>query len=99
MARRFFGQFNMNTNCNALLLGLIALLCCLPVHGAPEHAQLLDAEAQAASLRLAEGAWVDLEHVGERLSEKYDEQIFTEISPILDSPDAVKLPDDQLLTD
>ncbi len=27
--------------------------------------------------------------------EKLDEQIFTEISPLLDAPDAVKLPDDQ----
>lgn len=28
-----------------------------------------------------------------------DEQIFTEISPLIDSPEGVRLPEDQLLTD
>ncbi len=31
--------------------------------------------------------------------EVLSEQIFTEISPLLDSPEAVKLPEDQLLAD
>ena len=58
----------------------------------------------AAALAVAEGAWAEsllqLESSAqERDSSPYDEQIFTELSPILDSPDAIKLPEDQLLTD
>ena len=98
MVYRFFGRFNMNAKWNVLLV-VLALIGGPHAWGAPEHSPAFDAESQAASLRLAEGAWIDLEHLDEGLREKYDEQIFTEISPILDSPDAVKLPDDQLLTD
>ena len=58
----------------------------------------------AAALAVAEGAWADSllqldTSAQERDALSYDEQIFTELSPILDSPDAIKLPEDQLLTD
>jgi hypothetical protein len=61
-------------------------------------------ENLAAALATAEGAWADsllrLQSLAtEREASPYDEQIFTELSPILDSPDAIKLPEDQLLSD
>ena len=57
------------------------------------------AESVAEALATAEGAWVEtvLSEASELTS--YDEQIFTEMSPILDSSQSVKLPEDQLLTD
>lgn len=61
-------------------------------------------EDLAAALATAEGAWADSllqvqSQSAERETSPYDEQIFTELSPILDSPDAIKLPQDQLLSD
>ena len=58
----------------------------------------------AAALAVAEGAWADsllqLESSAqERDSSPYDEQIFTELSPILDAPEAIRLPEDQLLSE
>lgn len=58
----------------------------------------------AAAFEMAEGAWVDSllklkGSAGEGQAQAYDEQVFTELSPILDSPDAINLPEDQLLTD
>ena len=78
-----------------------ALLLFNAAHAAPVDYQ---DERLAAALATAEGAWADsllkLEGGrGERDTLAYDEQIFTELSPILDSPEAIKLPEDQLLTD
>jgi len=82
----------------ALLMSLAGAAFGAP-GGAGEHAM----EDLAAALDTAEGAWVDtVLNAGaarEGQSTPYDEQIFTELSPILDSLEAIKLPEDQLLTD
>ncbi len=51
------------------------------------------------ALTAAEGAWVETLIEQSRDLLPYDEQIFTEISPIQDAPDAIKLPPDQVLKD
>ncbi len=83
--------------------GLATLLFAVPLTVAASPVDYPE-ERLAAALAIAEGAWVDtlLKHngvQGERDTLAYDEQIFTELSPILDSPEAIKLPEDQLLTD
>ena len=86
---------------------LRVLLCCaLSVTAVTAPAAPVDQfdQALSAALQTAEGAWSDsllqIERaVSERESAPYDEQVFTELSPILDSPDAIKLPQDQQLLD
>jgi hypothetical protein len=57
-------------------------------------------DSVAAALASAEGAWADsLLALDAAAMQPFDEQIFTEISPILDSAEGIKLPQDQLLAD
>ena len=56
-------------------------------------------EGVARSLAIVEAAWVDSLLPEDSKLVPFDEQIFTEISPILDSQESIKLPEDQLLTD
>jgi len=84
-----------NSFISALLCGLL-LAAVSTAQAAPVN-EFADATADA--LATAEGAWADsLLGVNDR-SSNYDEQIFTELSPILDSLESIKLPEDQLLTD
>ena len=58
----------------------------------------------ADALETAQGAWAESlirleDPTQEREGGIYDEQIFTELSPILDSPEAIRLPEDQLLSE
>jgi len=66
------------------------------VHAAPVN-EFTDATADA--LASAEGAWADSLLRARERTGSYDEQIFTELSPILDTLESIKLPEDQLLTD
>ncbi len=54
----------------------------------------LEAEVQEA-LDAAEGGWVETIIADSRELLPYDEQIFTDISPIRDAEDAIRLPADQ----
>ena len=58
----------------------------------------LPADVQAA-LETAEGGWVETIIADSRELLPYDEQIFTDISPIRDAAEAVKLPADQELSE
>lgn len=81
---------------NSLLAGLMLLTVSAGGHAAPVD-QFSDTALDA--LATAEGGWADsLLRAGERAG-SYDEQIFTELSPILDALESIKLPEDQLLTD
>ena len=97
---RFIGRYVLNTSSARRRLGLVlAVLLCGSAHAAP--ASRIDSAADA--LAVAEGAWADTllqaRSQDEQTWGSYDEQIFTELSPLIDSPEAVKLPEDQLLTD
>ena len=70
---------------------ITSLSCVLTVASSVVLGQPADAEVES----LVEGAVV--EWTGDLMPapEPLDPQIFTEISPLIDSPDAVKLPEDQ----
>lgn len=94
MAHKYTGRCNMPTN-----LRLLACLCLVLAMPAAASEQCFS-DSVAAALATAEGAWAEslLADHGV-LKVPYDEQIFTEISPILDSQQGIKLPEDQLLAD
>ena len=78
------------------VIGAACLSAAVQLHATPAAdytSELLDA------LAVADGAWADSLLHEPSAATPYDEQIFTELSPILDSPQGVKLPDDQQLTD
>ena len=77
--------------CNILIsvTGLLTIaMWALPLLAAPVA---VDVEA---ALDVAEGGWSDIVADAER-SLPLDEQIFTEISPIVATEDGVRLPEDQ----
>ena len=94
MAHKYIGHCNMRTNLR--LLGCLCLTLAMPAAASDQ----CFSDSVAAALATAEGAWAEslLAFDGE-LTAPYDEQIFTEISPILDSSEGIKLPEDQLLAD
>ena len=69
---------------SALLIGTAASAAPAPLDPAVQEA--LDA---------GEGGWVETIIADSRELLPYDEQIFTDISPIRDAADAIKLPPDQ----
>ena len=85
--RRFTGRCGWFARAGLLLIGVNA--------GA---APVLSGEVLDA-LIAAEGVWVETLIEESRSLLPYDEQIFTEISPIQDAPDAIRLPPDQVLKD
>ena len=97
MVHRFTGRFSLNTRA---LRGLNVMLGLLLCSSALQAAPVGDFDAQVeCALETAEGAWADSLLDIVQPGAAYDEQVFTELSPILDSPEAIKLPEDQLLTD
>lgn len=74
------------------VLRLLAAVACLTFSAAT-----VAEEPGEALIDAANHGWVDtyLSHPDDAL----DEQVFTDISPILDSPDPVKLPEDQRTED
>ena len=94
MAHKFTGRCNMRTNLR--ILGCLCLMLALPAAASDQ----CFTDSVAAALATAEGAWAESLLGAEGVSKvPYDEQIFTEISPILDSQEGIKLPEDQLLAD
>ena len=87
MVRRFSGP------CGWFAKAVLLLASCNA-----SAAPILGSEVLEA-LTAAEGAWVETLIEESRNLLPYDEQIFTEISPIQDAPDAIKLPPDQVLKD
>lgn len=76
------------------LIGIVFLWMLAPLSLAAPAPEL--DEALAVELSLAEGAWTEIMTALPKLEgQPYDEQIFTELSPIVDSPEALKLPEDQ----
>ena len=89
---RFTGCCAMRVN---VVLAAVALMFGSMVGAAPAP---LPPEVQDA-LDTAEGGWVESIISDSRELLPYDEQIFTDISPIRDAADAIKLPPDQDLTE
>ena len=89
MVRKFIGRSSMLAKCSMVF----ALAFLTSVTAAEPVAQ--DVEFDALIERAVNG-WADvlLPDV-----EPLDEQIFTEISPLIDSPEGVRLPEDQQLAD
>lgn len=89
MVRKFIGRSNMLARCSWVFA--LALLTSLTA--AEPVAQDVEFDALIES---AVNGWADvlLPDV-----EPLDEQIFTEISPLIDSPEGVRLPEDQQLAD
>lgn len=81
---------------NRLLVSLVFLITGAGAQAAPVD-PLTDAIANA--LATAKGAWTESLLQPAEHTSAYDEQIFTELSPILDGLESIKLPEDQLLTD
>lgn len=73
-------------------------LCLISATGMAAPADDYDIEIRQA-LDAADAAWTKSLLLPDDVSTPYDEQIFTELSPILDSPEGVKLPSDQQLQD
>ena len=99
---RFIGHSFLSVKASSIVAGsryvtaLGLILGSFFLHAAPA----LDFDTQVeAALATAEGAWAESLLDITQPGSAYDEQVFTELSPILDSPDAIKLPEDQLLTD
>lgn len=95
MALKYFGQLPMTIKAfivGMLLLGSGAISLASPAEPLGEELAL--------ALSGAEGAWVDtlIEHLRDT-KQPYDEKIFTELSPILDSLEPIKLPEDQTLSE
>lgn len=90
MVRRFSSRSNLPTSLGVLMLLLAPLAIAQPA------GQLLPPEA---ALDIIEGAtfdWVTVLTADEpAAAAELNEQVFTELSPLLDSPDAVRLPPDQ----
>jgi len=78
------------------LSALFGLCMSVSVQAAPAGSL---ADAMAQMLEIAEGAWADALLFEDAGLMPYDERIFTELSPLLDSQESVRLPADQLLTD
>ena len=75
-----------------VLLALISASPLLQTASADDY----DIEISEA-LASADAAWARSLLLPDAENTPFDEQIFTELSPILDSPQGVKLPEDQLL--
>jgi hypothetical protein len=94
MGHKSTGRCSMRTRFK--LLGCLCFVFALPA----EATDQCFSDSVASALATAEGAWADsLLDQGDASVVPYDEQIFTEISPILDSQEGIKLPEDQLLAD
>ena len=94
MAHKYSGHLSLLIKSG--LAGLIGLCMSASVQAAPADAL---ADDLARTLAIAEGAWADALLLEDSAPTPYDERIFTELSPILDSLEPVRLPADQLLTD
>ena len=94
MAHKYSGRSSLLTKVG--LAALIGLCMSVGVQAAP--AEILS-DAMAQTLAIAEGAWADALLFEDRVLMPYDERIFTELSPLLDSQESVRLPADQLFTD
>ncbi len=97
---RFIGRYVSSMIKIYRRLGLaMAIWLVGSVHAAPTESM----DTLGDALAIAEGAWADtllqVRSQDQKTWGNYDEQIFTELSPIIDSPEGVKLPEDQLLTD
>ena len=99
----FSGQLNLRRS--AGMLGLMAgLLFAVPA-SALDPIDALDAtwvQEAMAEHALSDQAWsmpAWAQAQGVELHKLMDEQIFTELSPILDTNDTIKLPADQLIAD
>jgi hypothetical protein len=94
MEHKSTGRCSMRTKFK--LLGCLCIAFAIPAQATDQ----CFSDSVASALATAEGAWVDsLLAQGNVSVVPYDEQIFTEISPILDSAEGIKLPEDQLLVD
>jgi hypothetical protein len=71
-------------------------LCLIGTGSLAAPADDYDIETRQA-LEAADAAWTKSLLLPDNVSTPYDEQIFTELSPVLDSPQGVKLPPDQQL--
>jgi hypothetical protein len=105
MARKYTGLYVMNIKRSTNTKRVIALLAVHMMLGGSfasvayaAPAQISAAEA-ADALGIAEGAWAAIIDGDMGGNGEYDEQIFTELSPLIDTPEGIKLPEDQLLTD
>lgn len=89
MVRKFFGRSNMLAKCSWVfaIAFLTSVTAAEPVTQDVEFDALIESTVNG---------WTDalLPDV-----EPLDEQIFTEISPLIDSPEGVRLPEDQQLAD
>lgn len=93
MTHNFFGRCVLPTKLGPALLFCVSSLA---AHAAP--LDQLEGD-MALVFEHAQSAWAEsLISQGHNML-PLDEQIFTDLSPILDSPQSIKLPPDQLLTD
>ena len=90
---KFTGRYGLITK--AIAGAMLALLAAQTQAAPAEHYS----DALLESLAAAEGARADSLLQQPPGNAAYDEQIFTELSPILDSPQGIKLPEDQQLSD
>ncbi len=91
MAHSFIGRCALFTK-HVILVVLVSL--CPQVLAA--SAEDFDVEVKDA-LATLDAAWTRSLLLPDSENSAYDEQVFTELSPILDSPQGVKLPEDQQL--
>ncbi|XOV84505.1 MAG: hypothetical protein ACFHXK_05180 [bacterium] len=98
MAHSFTGPCALFINQSFLKQAMLVALAsiCLQADAAPaDNYELELREALAA----ADAAWTKSMLLPDDKNSPYDEQIFIELSPILDSPEGVKLPDDQQIVE
>ena len=93
MAHSFIGRCALYTK-YAILVALVSL-CPQALAASAED---FDVEVRDA-LAAADAAWTRSLLLPEPEITAYDEQVFTELSPILDSPEGVRLPEDQQLSE
>ena len=90
-AHSFTGRCALYTK--PVILVVLLTLCPQVLAASAEDFDVEVREALAA----ADAAWTRSLLLPDPENVAYDEQVFTELSPILDSPEGVKLPEDQQL--
>ncbi len=93
MTHNSFGRCVMPTK-----LGPAILFCVASLAAQATPLDQLEGD-MALVFEHAQSAWAESLISQGRDTLPLDEQIFTDLSPILDSPQSIKLPADQLLTD
>lgn len=96
MAHSFTGRCALYTRTLILRALILLMLVGLSPQVLAASADDFDVQIREA-LAAADAAWTRSLLLPEPENAAYDEQVFTELSPILDSPEGVKLPDDQRL--